>query len=109
MGQPKAEVYREVEYLRSLHAKIADILGISRATLYRRLDEWQLSRDAYYSTVSDADLDQLVHDIKVQENPNIGEVMLMAALKSIPRYSSKRLYKVALLIPSLVYQLFCSN
>ena len=61
--------------------KIAHILGVSRATLYRRLDEWQLSRDAYYSTISDTDLDDLVREIKIQENPNIGEVMLMAALK----------------------------
>ena len=85
MGRPKSEVYpEEVEYLRSLRfswSKIANIIGISRATLYRRLDEWQLSRDAYYSSISDGDLDQLVRRIKVQQNPNIGEVMLMAALK----------------------------
>ena len=49
--------------------------------MYCRLDEWQLSRDAYYSTISDTDLDDLVREIKIQENPNIGEVMLMAALK----------------------------
>ena len=75
----------DVEYLRSLRfnwTKIASsILGVSRATLYRRLDEWQLSRDAYYSTISDTDLDDLVREIKIQENPNVGEVMLMAALK----------------------------
>ena len=85
MGRPKCEVNQEeVEYLRSLRfswSKIANIIGISRATLYRRLDEWQLPREAYYSSISDSDLDQLVCRIKVQQNPNIGEVMLMAALK----------------------------
>ena len=85
MGRPKSEVYpKDVEYLRSLRfswSKIAHIIGFSQATLYRRLVEWQLSRDAYYSSVSDGDLDQLVRRIKVQQNPNIGEVMLMAALK----------------------------
>ena len=83
--QTNSEVYQEeVEYLRSLRfswSKIANILGISRATLYRRLDEWQLSRDAYYSAITDGDLDRLVRQIKVRQNPNIGEVMLMAALK----------------------------
>ena len=49
--------------------------------MYRRLDEWHLSRDAYYSTISDSDLDDLVREIKIRQNPNIGEVMLMAALK----------------------------
>ena len=85
IGRPKSELVREdVEYLRSLRfnwSKIASILGVSRATLYRRLDEWQLSRDAYYSTISDSDLDDLVCEIKIRQNPNIGEVMLMAALK----------------------------
>ena len=82
MGRPKSEVYQEVvRYLRFSWSKIADILGISRATLYRRLDEWQLSRDAYYSAISDGDLDRLVCEVKVRQNPNIGEVMLVAALK----------------------------
>lgn len=49
--------------------------------MYRRLDEWQLPRDAYYTTISNSDLDDLVREIKTQQNPNIGEVLLMAALK----------------------------
>ena len=51
--------------------------------MYHRLDEWQLSRDAYYSTISDSDLDDHVHvrEIKIRQNPIIGEAMLMAALK----------------------------
>ena len=49
--------------------------------MYRRLDEWQLSRDAFYTTISDSDLDDLVRDVKTRQNPNIGEVLLMAALK----------------------------
>ena len=83
MGRPKSEVYpEEVEYLQYLRfswSKIAHIIGFSQATLYRRLVEWPISRDAYYSSISDGDLDQLVRRIKVQQNPNLGEVMLMAA------------------------------
>ena len=74
MGGPKSEVYQEVEYLRSLRfswskiggLKIANILGISRATLYRRFSQGML---IIYSAISDGDLDRLVHEIKVRQNP----------------------------------------
>ena len=49
--------------------------------MHHCLDEWQLSRDAYYSTISDSDLDDHVREIRIRQNPIIGEVMLMAALK----------------------------
>ena len=63
-GQPTVEV---VEYLRSLRfnwTKIATILGISRRTLYRRLQEWNLPLDINYSVISDSDLDRLVAEVK---------------------------------------------
>ena len=69
MGRPKSEVYQEVEYLRSLcfsWSKIANILGISRATLYRRFSQGML---IIYTAISDDDLDHLVLEIKVRQNP----------------------------------------
>ena len=69
MGRPKSEVYQEVEYLRSLRfswSKIANILGISRATLYRCFSQGML---IIYSAISDNDLDRLVLEIKVRQNP----------------------------------------
>ena len=82
-GRPKVEVHMdEVEYLRSLRftwTKIAQILGISRRTLYRRLSEWNLPLDTYYSTISDSDLDGLVAQVK-SENDTCGEILIMSHL-----------------------------
>ena len=72
----------EVEYLRSLRfswTKIAEIIGISRRTLYRQLDEWNLPQDIHYSDITDNDLDTLVREVK-GENPTSGEVLLMPQL-----------------------------
>ena len=49
-----------IEYLRGLlfsFTDIAKIMGISRATLYRRLDDAGVSRVCTYSTITDAALD----------------------------------------------------
>lgn len=51
VGRPTIEVdVCDIEYLRSLRfswTKIANILGISRSTLYRRLSEEEISDDVY--------------------------------------------------------------
>ena len=82
-GRPTVEVnVEEVEYLRSLRfswTKIAAILGISRRTLYRRLQEWNLPLDINYSVISDTDLDRLVTEVK-RDNPTCGEVLTMSNL-----------------------------
>ena len=72
----------EVEFLRSLRfsfTEIASILGVSRATLYRRLDEEGLSSSCTYSIVSDHDLDDCMISIK-RSHPNDGERLLAGHL-----------------------------
>ena len=67
----------EVEALRGLNyswTEIAEILGVSRATLYRKLAEAGVSTDDY-SPISDSDLDNIVMGIK-RDHPHDGEVLI---------------------------------
>ena len=82
-GRPRVQVNMdEVELLRSLRfsfTDIAEVLDISRATLYRRLQEEGLSSDCTYSDISDNDLDDYL--IKIKHNhPNDGERLLAGHL-----------------------------
>lgn len=58
--------------------KIARILGISRQTLYRRLEEYGIPCSDH-SLMSSSDIDQVVTDIK-RDHPNDGEVMMQGHL-----------------------------
>ena len=72
----------EVEFLRNLRfsfKEIASILGISRATLYRRLDEEGLSSSCTYNDIPDQDLDGYITSIK-RNHPNDGERLLAGHL-----------------------------
>ena len=72
----------EIEYLRTLRftwTKIAEFLGVSRSTLYRRLKEEGIDHSAKYTNIADNDLDRTVESIK-QSHPNDGERLLIGHL-----------------------------
>ena len=84
VGRPLISVdLYEVEYLRSLRfswTDIAALLGISRSTLYRRIESFGLL-NLRYTAVTDSELDLMVCQIKSQ-SPCAGEVMVAAHLNS---------------------------
>lgn len=70
------------EFLRNLKftwIKISSIIGVSRSTLYRRLEEEGISRTITYTDISDLALDRLIHRIKL-EHPHDGERMMIGHL-----------------------------
>lgn len=50
---------------------IADLLGVSTRTIFRRMQKYGLSVSAGYSTMTDAELDTMVRTVK-QQFPNAG-------------------------------------
>lgn len=72
----------DVEFLHSvrfLWVQIADILGISRSTFYRRLDEEGICRLTSYTEIADTDLDRVIEGVK-RSHPNDGERLLIGHL-----------------------------
>ena len=68
VGRPRIPVdLEDVEFLHSLRfswVQIADILGISQSTLYRRLDEEGICRLTRYTEISDTNLDRVIERVK---------------------------------------------
>ena len=87
-GRPQFHIPREqLEYLHSLYftwTDIANILGVSRMTIYRRRAEYGLIFDSSTSVsdVSDVDLAQILQDLR-REMPEIGESMVWGRLRSM--------------------------
>ena len=92
-GRPRLSVSMDdVEFLRSLRfswTNVANVLGISRSTLYRRLNAEGVSVLTTYTDISDSRLDRLVAEVK-QRHPNDGEILmsghLLAAGITVQRY-----------------------
>ena len=82
-GRPRIMVdLEDIEFLSGLrfsYVDIAKILGVSRSTLYRRLEEEGISQHSKYSDISDNDLDREISEIKL-DHPNDGERLLIGHL-----------------------------
>ena len=68
----------ELRALNFTWTKIASMLDISRATLYRRLKDAGISSDDR-SHLSDVELDDLIRSLK-KDHPNDGEVLIQGHL-----------------------------
>ena len=79
VGRPRIPVdLEDVEFLHSLRfswVQIADILGISQSTLYRRLDEEGICRLTRYTEISGRNLDRVIERVK-RAHPDDGERLL---------------------------------
>lgn len=84
-GRPKITIC--VEYLRHLLelglpvVTIASLVGISRATLYRRMADNNLSVRGMYSAMTDAEVDERVSEIK-ERMPHAGYRLVKGTLKA---------------------------
>ena len=84
-GRPPIVVdFEDIELLRRFNftwCQIAEILGVSRSTLYRRIEEEGMSGDLSFTNISDAELDHRVEAIK-RQHPNDGERLMIGHLRS---------------------------
>ena len=82
-GRPRFHVPKEqIEGLGEIGfswTKIAHLIGLSRATLYRRHDELQIGDQFSYTNITDSELDAVVQSI-VEKSPNSGQVMMKGTL-----------------------------
>ena len=86
-GRPRFDVRPEqIAYLRSMsftYSQIADLLGVSRMTVYRRCSEFSVtdlrSRE---NRMSDTDVNRIVREIRL-EHHSLGETMVMGRLQSM--------------------------
>ena len=82
VGRPSIDVSEDdILFLKGLNyswTKISDILEISRSTLYRRLQEFNIDPRAF-TEISQSELDELLKTIK-STNPNCGKVMIQGSL-----------------------------
>ncbi|KAG1928590.1 hypothetical protein F2P79_023572 [Pimephales promelas] len=86
VGRPRLNIRREtLQNLLSLHlplASLAEVHGISRSTLYRRMKEENLSVRSNYSDISDHELDQKVRSIKAR-TPHAGYRLVKGSLQAM--------------------------
>lgn len=74
----------QVEYLRSLKfswSEIGSLFGVSRMTLFRRRQEWDLLSGKGFTSCTNEELNSAVTSIKALM-PDVGEQMVQSALVS---------------------------
>lgn len=85
-GHPKIVIEKEkLKSLLDTHLPvfcIAKFLGVSRRTVYRRMQEFGLSVRGSYSSVTDQELDNIISGVKIQM-PNAGYRMVQGHLVSL--------------------------
>ena len=88
-GRPRFNVTKaQIESLREIGfswTKLAQMIGVSWVTLYRRRQELGLSEMHSYSTITDAELDAVIAVVKsiVDQSPNSGQVMMRVLLLGV--------------------------
>ncbi|XP_034549223.1 uncharacterized protein LOC117819842 [Notolabrus celidotus] len=75
------EELENVLILKTTFTEAASILGVSRPTFYKLLQDFNIPTSKF-NNISDQQLDLKVSQLKT-EHPNVGEVMLMGHLRSI--------------------------
>lgn len=98
VGRPKITINLEsVEFLRDngyTWNQVADAIGVSRTTLWRRLREEGIELNSY-TGISDDELDSILDKLQ-KENPNCGQQLLYGHLVDrgirIQRHSFGRVY-----------------
>ncbi len=88
-GRPPVDIdFDDVELLRTLlftWSDIAKMLGVSRSTLYRKVEEEGLRPSFSYTNITDAQLDQQIVHIKT-DHPNDGERLMIGHLRYLGIY-----------------------
>ena len=86
IGRPRFSItHEQLLYLHSLSfswEQIADILGVSRMTIYRRRVEFGLLNSNTQTIISDEQLRNVVRELHSSQ-PNLGEVMVWGTLHSM--------------------------
>ena len=84
-GRPRFTISRDqLIYLRSLNfswSNIAGLLGVSRYTVYRRRDEYNLGEVNQAETLTDTQLEDQIREMR-RDLPTFGEAMVLGALRS---------------------------
>ncbi|CAB4006490.1 hypothetical protein AWC38_SpisGene3841 [Paramuricea clavata] len=62
--------------------KIAKMYGVSRWTIYRRIQEYNLLHLSEFSNLSDAEIDEVLRDYTSRHGRTTGEVLIMGYLRS---------------------------
>ena len=85
-GRPQFLITEDqLTYLRSLNfswTHIADLLGVSRMTVYRRRRDFRIVDSEYGNQLADAELVSLLQQLR-QSMPNMGETLILGHLRSL--------------------------